>query len=294
MVRLSTLMTVALAALATCGYGPTFTDCAIACASPSDCPNGLQCGAEGRCRLPGAVSTCAAILGDAGVQLTDGKRSGSDGMTTPDAADPATLVEYSDSTASEPAPGCDPSDCGMAVFPGSGSPVDIHWYREFALRDSPNWDFGASGFEITGIQFACDESSNPDVTVNVYSYPVSMLYQATIDLAAMTPMLASAGPVTITSCPGEVEVPLSAQVLAGSAFVVEIFETDFVNGNNNNDLCSINGEFRLGANTGSEIHPSYFYEPDPDACQLGSAASTPTSLNGSAALVISVTGTPMN
>jgi hypothetical protein len=288
MVKFSTIM---LAALAACGYGPTFTDCAVACSSPTDCPNGLQCGTEGRCRLPGALSTCAAILGDAGIAL-DGKRSGSDGMTTPDAADPATLVEYGDSTASESAPGCDPSDCGMAVISGSGSPVGIHWYREFALRDAPNWDFGASGFEITGIQFACDESSNPDVKVNVYSYPVSMLYQATIDLAAMTPMLASAGPVAITGCPGEVEVPITAQVLAGSAFVVEIDETDFVNGNSNNDLCSINGEFRLGANTGSETHPSYFYEPD--TCQTGSAAGAPTSQNGTEAFVISVSGTPMN
>lgn len=47
--------------LASCAYNGSFSDCAISCTT-AGCPDGLTCGAEGLCRLPGQTTTCAAIF----------------------------------------------------------------------------------------------------------------------------------------------------------------------------------------------------------------------------------------
>lgn len=57
------LVAVALAA-AGCGYHASFVDCQVACST--GCPDGLVCGGEGYCRLPGAVASCNEVQSDAG------------------------------------------------------------------------------------------------------------------------------------------------------------------------------------------------------------------------------------
>ena len=51
-----------------CGYGASFSDCVIRCSAETGCPDPLTCGAEGWCRVPTSAETCAAIVGDAGVE----------------------------------------------------------------------------------------------------------------------------------------------------------------------------------------------------------------------------------
>lgn len=58
-------------ALSACGYGASFNDCAIRCSTETGCPEGLVCGAGGRCRSPGAIEACAAIVVDAGADGPD-------------------------------------------------------------------------------------------------------------------------------------------------------------------------------------------------------------------------------
>lgn len=56
------LRVLVLAVLATgCSYRPSFRDCDISCASPTDCPDGLVCGSEGLCRESGQSASCAAV-----------------------------------------------------------------------------------------------------------------------------------------------------------------------------------------------------------------------------------------
>jgi hypothetical protein len=170
--------------------------------------------------------------------------------------------------------------------------VFIHWYREFAPQDLPSWDL-CNGFQISAVHFGCGSATNPHVKVNVYAYPASMLYQSSIDVAQLGPAIGASGSdVAIPACPADdVAVPISAQVPAGSAFVVEVFETDYWNGDTNNQ-CHVNGQFRIGANTNtaSETHRSYLYEPDP--CQASSPARTaPAISSGTRAILISVDGT---
>jgi hypothetical protein len=51
-----------LAVLAmSCSYKPSFRDCDIACASPTDCPDDFTCGSEGFCRASGVSASCAAV-----------------------------------------------------------------------------------------------------------------------------------------------------------------------------------------------------------------------------------------
>jgi Lectin C-type domain len=59
-------------ALSACGYGASFNDCAIRCSAETGCPEGLVCGAVGRCRSPGSIETCAAsVVVDAGAARPD-------------------------------------------------------------------------------------------------------------------------------------------------------------------------------------------------------------------------------
>ena len=44
-----------------CSYRPSFRDCDIACASPTDCPDDFTCGSESLCRASGVSATCAAV-----------------------------------------------------------------------------------------------------------------------------------------------------------------------------------------------------------------------------------------
>ena len=44
-----------------CSYRPSFRDCDIACAAPSDCPDNFTCGAEGFCRASGVSDSCDAV-----------------------------------------------------------------------------------------------------------------------------------------------------------------------------------------------------------------------------------------
>jgi hypothetical protein len=44
-----------------CSYRPSFRDCDITCASPTDCPDDLTCGPEGLCRASGVSASCAAV-----------------------------------------------------------------------------------------------------------------------------------------------------------------------------------------------------------------------------------------
>lgn len=51
---------VATSAVLTACYDASFSDCAIRCTANTGCPDELSCGAEGLCRLPGLIETCAA------------------------------------------------------------------------------------------------------------------------------------------------------------------------------------------------------------------------------------------
>jgi len=44
-----------------CSYKPSFRDCDISCAAPTDCPDNFTCGPEGFCRASGVSDTCAAV-----------------------------------------------------------------------------------------------------------------------------------------------------------------------------------------------------------------------------------------
>lgn len=44
-----------------CSYRPSFRDCDIACAAPSDCPDNFTCGSEGFCRASGVSDSCDAV-----------------------------------------------------------------------------------------------------------------------------------------------------------------------------------------------------------------------------------------
>src|SRR5688500_17232465 len=44
-----------------CSYRPSFRDCDITCAAPTDCPDDFTCGPEGFCRASGANASCAAV-----------------------------------------------------------------------------------------------------------------------------------------------------------------------------------------------------------------------------------------
>jgi len=45
-----------------CAYDTSFNDCAISC-TETGCPDGLECRAEGLCRVPGETDTCSQVLG---------------------------------------------------------------------------------------------------------------------------------------------------------------------------------------------------------------------------------------
>ena len=53
----------AVATLASCVYETTLADCTVRCTSSSGCPDDFTCNAEGVCRAPGAIGTCAAVTG---------------------------------------------------------------------------------------------------------------------------------------------------------------------------------------------------------------------------------------
>jgi hypothetical protein len=58
---------VVLALASACSYGAKFEDCLVNCAGPGDCPSGMVCNTEHRCRPVDETGTCNAILGDAGL-----------------------------------------------------------------------------------------------------------------------------------------------------------------------------------------------------------------------------------
>jgi formylglycine-generating enzyme len=68
------LITATVIVLTACAYDASFTDCTVRCST--GCPDGLTCGAEGLCREPGAIETCAIVRGDAGAD--DGADAGAD------------------------------------------------------------------------------------------------------------------------------------------------------------------------------------------------------------------------
>jgi hypothetical protein len=80
------------AALAGCSYSASFDDCLVSCGGVDDCPSGLICGAEGRCRTGDDSVTCASILGDAGLLPPDAATEFCTG--TPTTCD--TFVQMSD------------------------------------------------------------------------------------------------------------------------------------------------------------------------------------------------------
>jgi sulfatase modifying factor 1 len=47
--------------LSACAYDASYGDCAIHCATDTSCPEGLVCGDEGLCRVPGMTEMCAAL-----------------------------------------------------------------------------------------------------------------------------------------------------------------------------------------------------------------------------------------
>ncbi len=48
--------------ISACSYEASFGDCAVACAGDSACPDGLTCGTEGLCRLPGETAACSTVM----------------------------------------------------------------------------------------------------------------------------------------------------------------------------------------------------------------------------------------
>lgn len=73
-------------AIGACAYDASFTDCAVRCAADDQCPEGLACGAEGLCRIPGEIESCSAVLGTnpscAGLPATCGPSGDEDCCST--------------------------------------------------------------------------------------------------------------------------------------------------------------------------------------------------------------------
>jgi hypothetical protein len=57
--RLSVLL---LAAVVTACFSPQYRDCALACGANGACPDGLQCGEDGWCRLDRRAPACATLV----------------------------------------------------------------------------------------------------------------------------------------------------------------------------------------------------------------------------------------
>ena len=55
MVRIFAAISIALCA---CTYDASYGDCAVKCTNDTGCPDGLTCGTEGLCRMPGESQTC--------------------------------------------------------------------------------------------------------------------------------------------------------------------------------------------------------------------------------------------
>ena len=51
-----------LGALSACAYDTSFEDCSVRCTTDMECPEGLTCEAEGRCRTPGETEACTPAL----------------------------------------------------------------------------------------------------------------------------------------------------------------------------------------------------------------------------------------
>jgi hypothetical protein len=83
-----------LAVLATsCSYKPSFRDCDISCAAPTDCPDSFTCGPEGLCRASGANASCAAVRDardqeDANMMMVDGANADAPMIDGPPAGPP--------------------------------------------------------------------------------------------------------------------------------------------------------------------------------------------------------------
>ena len=74
-------------ALASCAYDVRYEDCAISCSTDTGCPSDLWCGAEGKCRTPGATETCGtagASPSCAGLGKTCGANADDDCCSTAD------------------------------------------------------------------------------------------------------------------------------------------------------------------------------------------------------------------
>jgi hypothetical protein len=231
----------------------TFADCEVTCASGT-CPDGLQCGTEGLCRVAGAPGSCADVLADAGSDA-------SDAATGPQ---PITLRQTLDDVIANGTDGCYDSN-------GAG---DNRWFRAFVLGDH-----GIAGaFHASRVTFAvATVSDDMQVAVRIGSYtgPIG----PGLDLSENVPL----GTASVTVGPAMegqlVDVALSATIPADTKLVVEISNPDFTN---------MDRFFVPGSTAAGDTQPVYWASV---RCFQTGPTST---INGTRLrpLILEVTGTP--
>src|SRR5690349_13503833 len=80
-----------------CSYRPSFRDCDISCASPTDCPDNFTCGPEQLCRASGVSESCDAVRDARDAEDAPGKLHDAAPMTDaprPDAPPPGPSEYY--------------------------------------------------------------------------------------------------------------------------------------------------------------------------------------------------------
>ncbi|HEY3807164.1 MAG TPA: hypothetical protein VGL61_31400 [Kofleriaceae bacterium] len=164
------------------------------------------------------------------------------------------------------------NDCPSGVT--ISSPETTTWYREFALPDFAGAPWNVNGaFQITSVHFGCWMSNaDASVTISVYDY-TGALYGPTLDTLPppISSVTATIGPSQVFTCTDDVDVPITAAIAAGSAFVVGISAVDTVH-DTGSPPCTITFAFRLGANGSGESCGSQSCGSYVDAwCNSGSA-----------------------
>ena len=193
-----------------CGSDPSFRDCTVSCANNGACPDGLSCGAEGLCRTGGTSAGCSPTDASAGSEPVVGDAP-VDGRTSVTLRQTADGVPSSNGTVACTTSGTSPNE-----ITGDGA-----WYRVFALEDS---HFGiTTPFHVSSVSFGVLKSRlATNVTVGIGRYSGTVPTAATIDPVTFTWTADVSVPATNTDHPSVVNVPLTADLAAGSVIVVGI------------------------------------------------------------------------
>lgn len=217
------------------------------------------------------LGACSFHAGDNATSDDDGMPdASSDGTGTIDTGpDAPRVIVLSETTSDVP-------KIGKSVFchNGSGMTHDNGWYRGFAMTDFPE----VSGtFHVSAVHFASEATLNATPTATVYSY-TGAIGGSTLDPAMMTPIATLVAPVPDSATPQALTFAMTADITAGTSFVVGVAATDIENGQG----IPIS-EFHLAGNDAGQTKPSFYSS---SACGIAQPAA-----QGGSDFIISVEGT---